>query len=204
MARKASDITKAIRKICIDSNFKITHAEARPLLAKLGFKIAKEPGEKSENYKKWEAKRKGHYPKDSEEKTKAFYLKFIKVAGLPTNALESIMEEDAVHRAFCNERNYFDVTKHNWQRVVGYSISRKPKVTERRLTKGGKFLGTKIRSGAARNKDDVLEIIKELISVGGAKEIEKRLVELDAERTKLNGILAKARSIRGLLPTNAA
>lgn len=195
MARKASEMTKAIRKLCIDSNFKITHAEARPILSKLGFKIAREPAEKSEEYKKWEAKRQGHYPKDNDQKLKAFYLRFVRAAGLPASCLDSIMEEDAAHRAFCNERNNFDVTKHNWQRLVGQNLSHKSKKAV-----SSEILVPKI----SKKQDEVLGIIKELLAIGGAKAVEKRLEELDAERVRLQKILSKARNIRSLLPNNAA
>ena len=197
MARKAGEMTKAIRKLCVDSNFQITHAEARPLLVKLGFKVAKEPAEKSDSYKKWEAKKKGPYPKGDDARLKAFYLRFIKAAGLPVNCLDAIMEEDAVHRAFYNERNNFDVTKYNWQRAVGQALSRKPKAA--RTADTSKVSGTKIVKS-----DDILAIVKELLAVGGAKTAEKRLAEIDAERKRLSNILLKARGIRGLLPTNAA
>jgi hypothetical protein len=198
MARKAGEVTKAIRKLCVQSNFKITHAEARPLLAKLGFKIAKEPADKSEDYKKWEAKRKGHYPKGNDERLKAFYLKFLKAADLPLSSLNAIMEEDAVHRAFCNERNNFDVTKHNWQRIISSHVAHK--------AKRGKLAAVKENFGTKKTKkdDEILVIIKEFLAVGGAKAIEKRLVELDAERIRLQKILSKARNIRALLPNSAA
>ena len=198
MSRKAGEMTKAIRKLCVESNFKITHAEARPLLAKLGFKIAKEPVEKSEDYKKWEAKRKGHYPKGSEKSLKDFYLKFLKAADLPLSSLSAIMEEDAVHRAFCNERNNFDVTKHNWQRIIGSNLAVKAKREPMVAVK--EILGTK----KSKKDDEILFIIKELLAIGGAKAIEKRLVELNAERIRLQKILSKARNIRSLLPNNAA
>jgi len=58
MSRKASEFTQAIRKICQEHNFNITYADARPILLKMGFKLAKEPEDKSDNYKAFEEKEK--------------------------------------------------------------------------------------------------------------------------------------------------
>jgi hypothetical protein len=53
MSRQASPKTAFIRKLLDESNGEITHADARPLLKKEGFDIAKEGGddfEKESNY----------------------------------------------------------------------------------------------------------------------------------------------------------
>lgn len=193
MAREASELTKAIRKLCQQTDFKITHSEARAHLKRLGFKIAPEPPEKSEAYKKWEAKRSGKYPKDP-LKLAAYYRMTVRIAGLPFDSADAIMKEDAPHRAFNNERNNFDVTKWNYHRVVGSSNGHKPKV-QRLTTVETKFVKTS-------NKEAVAAL-NWLLENGGAAAVEKKARALKAELQHLTEMLDKAASLHKLLPTAA-
>jgi hypothetical protein len=187
MSRKASKFTQAIRKICEEHNFNITYADARPVLSKMGFKLAKEPEDKSENYKSFEDKRKGSFPKKEEEVVE-YYKKFAKAAGLSNLELDSIMKEDAVHRAFCNERNVFDVTKHNWYRTVNSMNLSSVVVKKKHQTLKSK---------------EALEIMKLLLESGGSDAIKAKIKSLNVEIDRLSSILKKAVRVRKLLPDAA-
>lgn len=187
MSRKASEFTQAIRKICEEHNFNITYADARPILSKMGFKLAKEPEEKSDNYKLFEDKRKGSFPKKEEEVVE-YYKKFAKTSGLSNLELDSLMKEDAVHRAFCNERNIFDVTKHNWYRTVNKTSISNVVVKKKHQTLKSK---------------EALEIMKILLESGGSDAIKAKIKSLNVEIDRLSSILKKAVKVRKLFPDAA-
>lgn len=183
MGREASDLTKAIRKLCQQTNFRITHSEARSHLRRMGFKIAPEPPEKSENYKRWEAKRTGKYPKEP-EKLLAYYRATVRAAGLPFEIVDAIMKEDVPHRAFNNERNNFDVTKWNYHRVVGSSVSRKQ------------------RAKTAPEKEAVAAL-NWLLENGGAAAVQRKVQSLKNELSQMLKMLEKASTLHKHLPSAA-
>ncbi len=204
MARKASEFTKAIRRLCEKTNFGITYATARPRLIRMGIKIAAEPPKKSDLYKQWEEHR-GKYPKNP-EKLLAYYRATVKAAGLSATAVEAIMKEDVPHRAFRDERNYFDVTKWNYHQRVGGTLGQKSvevtiKKTARSATE--KFVAeskpthkpVKVVADA-----DAIEALKCLLENGGAEAVEKKMAELKAEVTRLSKVLEKAAGLHKFLP----
>lgn len=212
MARVASDLTKAIRRLCDETNFAITHAQARPKLVAMGFPIAAEPGEKSEVYRIWEDHASGRPTKDaSTSDMKAWYKATVRAAGLPANAIEAIMIEDAVHRTFCNERNNFDVTKYNYQRKVGTHASQKPEVVTKptkrpRATEAVVVRNTKpkvvVADAASAAKD--VELITWLLEQGGVAKVEKKIADLKALLDEMASKLEKATVAVSKLTSSAA
>ena len=195
MAREAGDLTKAIRKLCQQTDLKITHSEARPHLKRLGFNIATEPPDKSDTYKKWEANKKGKYPKEPEMLI-AYYKTTVCVADLPLELFDSIMKEDALHRVFNNEQNNFDVTKWNYHRLIGLKSGRKIKninyISKKIVTKVDKTF----------NKEAVSSL-NWLLDNGGSAAVEKKVRALKAELNNLMKMLNRAASIHKILPSAA-
>lgn len=184
MGREASDLTKAIRKLCQQTDFRITHSEARSHLRRMGFKIAPEPQEKSENYKRWEAKRTGKYPKEP-EKLLAYYRATVRAAGLPIEISEAIMKEDAPHRAFNNERNNFDVTKWNYHRAFGGNVSRKA------------------RTKTTAPEKEAVAALNWLLENGGAAAVQRKVQSLKNELAQMLKMLEKASTLHKHLPSAA-
>jgi hypothetical protein len=204
MARKASEFTKAIRRLCEKTNFGITYATARPRLIRMGIEVAPEPPKKSDVYKKWEEHR-GKYPKNP-ERLLAYYKSTTKAAGLPSTMVEAIMKEDAPHRAFRDERNYFDVTKWNYHQRVGETISSKPPVSITK--KGGRPMPENFvteskpvqRPVKVVVDSDAIEALKCLLENGGAEGVEKKMAQLKAEVARLSKVLEKAAALHKVLP----
>lgn len=192
MGREASELTKAIRKLCQQTDFRITHSEARSHLRRMGFKVAPEPPEKSENYKRWESKRTGKYPKEPENLL-AYYRTTVRAAGLPLEIVEAIMKEDAPHRAFNNERNNFDVTKWNYHRAIGSSVSRKPK-TRTVVVKSSKTTVLEREAVAALNW---------LLENGGTAAVERKVQSLKNELAQMMKMLVKASTLHKHIPSAA-
>jgi hypothetical protein len=212
MARKASELTKAIRRLCEQSNFSITHSEARPKLMAMGFKLVDDPPKKSEAYRAWEEFATNR-PKKPEEMP-AWYKSTVKNAGLSPKSVEVVMQEDTAHRAFVAERGYFDVTKYNYQRKVGGHVSHKPESTnppaKRPRVLGRKHKLAVVAKTLSNPKDFVanlssdVESIKWLVQQGGAAAVEKKIAELKASIDEMNGNLEKANSALSKLTNSAA
>lgn len=188
MARKASELTKAIRNLCQKTDFKITYSEARPVLKKMGFEIAPEPSDKSTRYKIWESFKSGRYPKDQKD-VYSWYKKIANKAGLPEDAVDEIIEEDVPHRNFNNERNYFDVTKWNYHRIIGSKSSEKPSVAP-----------VKSRIGTHKEAMSALEWILEQ---GGIKNVKCKKKLLEAEIRRINKMIRQASTLQKQIPDAA-
>lgn len=213
MSREASDLTKSIRRLCEETNFSITHAQARPKLAEMGFSIAPEPAEKTDAYKQWEHHATNR-PKDQAELA-AWYKATVKSAGLSQKLVESIMEEDGVHRAFNNERNNFDVTKYNYQRKVGSHASQKPEIANK-VSPPAKHPRHEVDDAVPikpkpkvileemTNLEHDVNSLKWLIEQGGRSSVEKKIAEFKSKAEELTAKLNEATSVLSKLSANVA
>lgn len=186
MARKASDLTVAIRTLCEKTNFAITYAQARPKLLAMGFQLADEPAEKTEVYATWEkfAKQRPNQRFANASETKAWYKSTIRDASLPANSLDAIMAEDEVQQAFINERRSFDTTKSNYLRAVGHVGSDKPDVEAPVQVKR---LKPKVGIGMTD-----AELITWLVEQGGVAAIESKIAEMESAVVEMSAKLKKA------------
>jgi hypothetical protein len=188
MARKASKLTKAIRSLCQETDFKVTYSEARPILQKMGFKIAQEPSGKSDNYKIWESFKSGRYPKNQKD-VYSWYKSIATKAGLPEGVVKNIIEEDAPHRNFNNERNYFDVTKWNYHRMIGSKSSEKPKTKP-------------VRKSFDSHKE-AMNALKWILEQGGILNVKCKKKLLEAELRRIEKMLHQASTLHKQIPDAA-
>lgn len=135
MAREASSLTKAIRSLCDETNFEITHGQARPRLKEMGFDIAPEPNEKmSEDVSAFEAAFKvacenHNFDADNPEHVKQLRGIAGKTLGWNDHKVRIVSREIDNRRSFHNERNSFDVSKYNYKKLKesrAATPSRKP------------------------------------------------------------------------------
>lgn len=188
MSRQASPFTNAVRELCEKSNFTLKYNAARPLLAEMGVEIAPEPSEKTEAYSQWEkaVAEAGIKRPKAEDELHAWYKETVKAAGLPSTMVDAIMTEDAPHHAFNCERNNFNVTKFNYERKVGNSVSEKPKAVKKTPAKrapvapvkvSAKKTQTRVVSGIDSLASDV-EAVQWLLANGGFSAVEQKIAEM--------------------------
>jgi|694.fasta_scaffold53408_6 hypothetical protein len=198
MARTASELTKAIRSLCDETNFDITHTQARPILTSKGFSLVQQPPEKSAAYLQWESQAESR-PKNVKE-MKAWFKYTIKAAGLPASALEAIANEDAMHVAFRNERNYFDVTKSNYKRSVGTADSNPVKSSSENVARKVK---AKVVVAASSTSNEI-ELVQWLVAEGGVSSVQGKIAEMQANVDELQAKLKKATEAVKKLTKSAA
>lgn len=211
MARQASEWTLAIRDLLAKSGGAITHSEARPELQKLGHAIAVQPEERSADLSAFLAQLKTYKtPKEGEFDGTA--REIAATLGWSTQRLNKILVEYNVDKTFRDERNGFDVTKHNWLKNNGNTrtvSSRKPtlivgKVEKNvtvRVRRSGNGNGPqpkhragvvaasipqKRRTGAASvTNNDIMAAFNFVEERGGAKEVERELAAIQNEAADL-------------------
>lgn len=135
MARNAGKLTMAIRGL-LNKDASISHAQAQPKLAKLGFDVVERP-EMSEDLKLFREHGKSL---DMDEKgnyigcnfkggecifDKDAFEKLVASTGLGRNRGNAVLKEIMVRAAYDFEVNNFNVVKHNWMKM-----NEKPKVAE--------------------------------------------------------------------------
>lgn len=192
MSRPASEYTQAIRNLLDERDGVLTHAEARPLLAKLGFEIAVEPPGKSDAFGQFE-----QYDVDLNDE--ASVAKAMKACGFDEKVQKTVLREARQRAAFKAERNNFDVTKYNWSnaRKSGKpSVSRKPDSSKNSKAKTAAVTGRK--AGVAKlpkpkhrrnavvvasgDSNDALDLVA---SNGGVAAVQAKVVEMRAEADRL-------------------
>lgn len=221
MSRVASPMTIAIRKLCTETQFQITHSDARLKLQAMGHEVAPEPSDKSTNYKIWLPVAAGYvYPtKGTPEEILGFYQDTVKQAGLGNNPkiVEAIMNEDKPHRVFAAEQNSFNVTKNLWSKTVN-STSVRPETSKNAKAKAAKQVvgnATLTRKNvkapkivkavkavtvaAAASNDDVYAAVRFVVENGGVEGVNAKIATLQAEIDALNQKLEAANRIGTLL-----
>jgi hypothetical protein len=111
MSRPASKLTWAIRKL-VDKN-DMTHAEARPQLAKLGFEIAAEQEALSDELS---CLLNGDLSSKNLKKLLASKSLDAKMKSFDEDVKKRVLREIALRIAFADEANYFNVTKNIWSK----------------------------------------------------------------------------------------
>jgi len=192
MSRPASEYTQAIRTILDEKNGELTHAEARPLLAKLGFDIVAEPPSMSDAFSKFD-----QYEvklSDADGVAKAMLA-----CEFDPKVQRTVLREAKIRAAFKAERNNFDVTKYNWSKMVKSgepSPSRKPETSKNTKAKAAaalpqpkhrrddvvvaKSVGHPKKTVVSHN-DDLAYVTKH----GGVSAVRNRIAELRAEADKM-------------------
>jgi hypothetical protein len=219
MSRIASPLTLAIRKLCTETKFQITHSDARLRLQAMGLEVAPEPTEKSTNYKIWLPVAAGYvYPtKGTPEEILGFYQDTVKQAGLGANpkVVEAIMAEDKPHRVFAAEQNSFNVTKNLWSKNVN-SSSVKPEISKNAKAKAAKQVvrnttlkrknatakvdkPAKAVTVAAVSNEDGFAAVKFVVENGGIDGVNAKIAVLQAEIDALKQKLEAASRIGNLL-----
>jgi hypothetical protein len=204
MARVASELTKAVRRLCDETNFAITYAQARPKLIALGLPVAAEPSEKSEAYRVWEDHAENR-PKNADD-LKGWYKATLKAAGLPQSALDEIMAEDSVHHTFRCQRNYFDVTKSNYQRMVGNHGSQKPDNVAKPPAKRPRVSAEPVAVAVRKPKPKVVvadtrsvmadaELITWLVEQGGVSGVNQKIADMKAALDEMSAKLKQATAV---------
>ncbi len=191
MSRPASEYTQAIRNLLDEKNGELTHAEARPLLAKLGFDIAAEPPSMSDAFSKFD-----QYEvklSDAEGVAKA-----MTACEFDPKVQKTVLREAKIRAAFKAERNNFDVTKYNWAKMVKSgepSPSRKPVSSKNTKAKAAAALPQPkhrrddvVVKSVGRPKKTVVSPNDDLAYVtkhGGVSAVRNRIAELRAEADKM-------------------
>ena len=193
MSRPASEYTQAIRNLLDERNGDLTHAEARPLLAKLGFEIAVEPPGKSDAFGQFE-----QYDVDLNDD--ASIAKAMKACNFDEKTQKTVLREARQRAAFKTERNNFDVTKYNWAKARQSgkpSVSRKPDSSKNTKAKTAAVTGrkagvTKLPKPKHRrnvvvatngvDSDDALDLVA---SNGGVAAVQAKVAEMRAEADRL-------------------
>jgi hypothetical protein len=207
-------MTIAIRKLCTETQFQITHSDARLKLQAMGHEVAPEPSDKSTNYKIWLPVAAGYvYPtKGTPEEILGFYQDTVKQAGLGNNPkiVEAIMNEDKPHRVFAAEQNSFNVTKNLWSKTVN-STSVRPETSKNAKAKAAKQVvgnatltrknvkAVKAVTVAATSNDDVYAAVRFVVENGGVEGVNAKIATLQAEIDALNQKLEAANRIGTLL-----
>lgn len=214
MAKPISELTRAIRQLCDETGGNITHAQARPRLAEMGFEIAEEPVEKTEDLKAFETACKGYEladPNDPEQ-VKQLYESVRAELGWNKAKLAAVLKEFEVRKAFHAERNNYDVIKYNWRKAAGPSTSTKPANTgtgkaavaaKHGRTATPDVVRPKAKGSGPRPKHpaapaaadayaEALEALRTVKSQGGIAAVQKKLEGL---KTKKADLLAQAETI---------
>lgn len=214
MAREASDLTKAIRNLCDETNGAITHAQSRARLKEMGFEIVPDPGEKSDDLQLFEktcSEIEINDPKNPEHVAQLHEAAREKL-GWTAYKLRAIHREIEARRLFHNERNNFDVTKYNWKQARP-TPSRKPvdptptpngksrvaaKTSKVVLTKEPAVVRTPPRPKhapaqvAADQYASGLDALKQVKAMGGIGAVQKKL---EAGKTKQADVEAQAATV---------
>jgi uncharacterized coiled-coil DUF342 family protein len=204
MARQASKLTEAIRSLLEESNGSITHGQARPRLKKMGFEIADDPGEMSEHYSAFDKARKEYEKPANADEFKAMVEAIGKELNWSAQTIRVVQREHVARKLFRDERNNFDVCKHNWslKRSGGTetNTSKKPKDGETSKAKVAKKVAAKTKPTPATvvkaqpkhgKKSDVgdyeaqLEALRYVEEQGGTAAVQKEIDAMKAEAVEL-------------------
>jgi hypothetical protein len=208
MSRTASKYTLDIRQL-LDSNPELTHADARPMLAKLGHEIAVEPPEKSEAYLQFEQVA-GICPtlKVSKfMKNEKAVAKTLKTCRFDDKAQKLVLREAQIRAKFEDESNNYNVTKYNWSKAKQSgtpSVSVKPD--------SGKNTKAKTAAVTARRTGTVLPVPKHrrnsqpVVSTGNddALDIVKRAGGVAAAQTRIAELRSEAETLEAAVNTVVA
>jgi len=192
MSRPAGEYTLAIRTLLDERNGELTHAEARPLLSKLGFDIAVEPPGKSDAFSQFE-----QYDVDLADETAV--AKAMKACGFDEKVQKTVLREAKHRAAFKTERNNFDVTKYNWSKARQSgkpSVSRKPVSSKNTKAKTAAVTGRKVGVTklpkpkhrrdttvvVSADSDDSLDLVSKN---GGIAAVQNKIVEMREEADRL-------------------
>ena len=113
MSRPVSEFTEGVRKLLAQYKGDITHADARPLLEKMRIAVAEKPGDKTEEYSKFEACWENGRPDLSDE---AVVEKALHKCGFEGKIAKAVLDEATIRSTFAAEANSFNVTKNGWMK----------------------------------------------------------------------------------------
>jgi hypothetical protein len=111
MSREASELTQAIRQLLDETNGEITHSEARAKLTKLGFDLAEEMPEKSEEFSAWEQYEVDYDDPNSIANTAA-------ACNFDEKTTKAVVREAKLRTAYKAEANSFNVIKSIWKKSL--------------------------------------------------------------------------------------
>jgi len=204
MSRPASSYTVAIRTLLDEHGGNLTHAEIRPLLAKKGFNIAVEPPTLSDAFSQFE-----QYDVKLDDDVSV--ASAMKACGFDASVQILVLHEAKARANFKSERNNFDVTKYNWNKMKqsgDKSPSRKPVSSKNSKAKMAatvmprpKYriedtpISTTVKRGRGRppavvtapvTASDFLEFVAKN---GGVSVVRNRITELRLEADKMESAL---------------
>lgn len=204
MPKRESEFNAAVRKL-VDDNQDITYEQARPLLKKMGLKIARHPGRVSSDLSTLED---GYtLEKGINQETLAATMK---EAGLdPANA-PKVLREIRTRVAFKAQANVFNVTKSNRRKAIADGTATKPepkaepkakrgqKTTEPKVTpkkRGRPKKETTVASTPKNGKiDDITAMLALVQKNGGVQGATQRVAELQAEIAELEAAIRVAKA----------
>lgn len=231
MARSLSPLSAAIRQLCVESNGSITHAEARPQLAKLGIAVAPEPNAPSDDYRAYREAAgkvlKNSNPRDAAMLADSVQAKVQAKLELSAARLKAVQQEIQARAVYFAEANNFNVVKNHWKNSDSPSTKPKVKATgkasvARKAKRGrGRPPGSKnkpkivltpattVKRGRGRPKKDTAPVI----TLTSSPEVMSRITALggvsaiqkmiDAENTNQTAAATKATELQGLLASFA-
>lgn len=195
MTKPQTEVKKALVSLIQKSHGKITHAEARETLKGMGFEIAPEPTEKSEDYRTFEKVRDGYEKPDwkDEASLQGWYDSIFAECGFSPEVARKVRKDfEKIHHPFEKERNNFHVYK-----------SMHGKAPKRSKTEGKAKVKAKGRRGRPTSRPvsftstaASVSVLEKAKSLGGVNAINARIAELQKEMTELQEVLNGIESVQ--------
>ena len=199
MARTASDLTLKIRELLNEHDGNLTHSQIRPLLVEAGFEVKKEPTEISPECSAF-------YEAGGDIKDDALTEKACKACKFDEATQKRVLKEAKIRKEFKDESNFYNVTKSNWSKARGETVSRKPETSKNSKAKSAVVETATVKVAARRGRPPMVkpvetvahvarrgrppmvkhtDAIAQIASIGGVTVAIKRIAALMAEAESL-------------------